>query len=131
MPSPFSRKKPRLLTRIAVIAVAGQMAGLAAAAAGCGICATSVALNSSLAACFLERYETYASRDGDAVVVDLSDCPSDRGVVEALSVPTGDVAGPDLEFILARGHLACLREHLERPEVELDPLARISLEDCA
>lgn len=131
MPSICLRKKPRhFLARLAVVAIAAPATGLAAADE-CGICASSVMLNSSLAACFLERYETYASRSGDAVVVDLSDCPADRGVVEALSIPSGNEAGPDLEFILARDDLACLRERLEHPDVELDPLARISLEDCA
>lgn len=122
------RRKARRATTAATFLAAGLYAG--AATAACGLCATEVATNSGLAACFLDRFDQYAARDGQAVAVDLDDCETDRGVVEALSAPTGTRVEPDLRFILSRAQLACFRDRVEAPELELDPVAVIRVDDC-
>ena len=104
--------------------------GTAAGAESCGLCDTSVTTNASLAACFLERFDDYAGRTSPAIVVDLSDCPMDRGVVEALSSPADAGIELDTEFIVTRPQLECLKTRVEDPEIDLDPHATIDLGDC-
>lgn len=113
---------------LAAAIVTGLLAG--AAQAACGLCASAVTTNTSLAACFLDRFDDYAARDGEAVAVDLEDCEAERGVVEALAGPTGSQTDPDLRFILSKAQLACFRERIEDPGIDLDPSAVIRLDDC-
>ncbi len=121
------------LTRcIAACALALGLAGATALAAEpCAICATSVVTNSGLAECFLEKYAALSSEGGSAVAVDLTDCPAERGIVDALpTFGTKAVAEPDTEFLLTRGQLSCLKTKLEEPGLVLDPQARIDLGAC-
>lgn len=101
-----------------------------AAEAGCGLCARQVTINGALAECYLERFPDYEARQGTAIAIDLSDCPEQRGVVEALSSPAAATPDPDLRFILSREQLTCFTERLRNPATPLDPLATISLDDC-
>lgn len=133
MPHPSHRKRPsrRLAGGLAAIAIATAAGlSLAAAQASCGLCASTVTTNTGLAACFLDRFESYSARDGQAVAVDLEDCETERGVVEALTTPTGNQAEPDLRFILSKAQLECFRQRIENPETELDPVAVIRVDDC-
>ena len=98
--------------------------------ASCGICATEITLDEPLAACFLDRYHDYSAEDGMAVAVRLDDCPTDRGVVEALSSPGAGSIAPDTRFLLTRTQLACLKERLEQPGIVLDPSVTVQLDDC-
>lgn len=100
-------------------------------AAGCGLCARSVVVNSQLATCFLERFPQLASRQGGAVVVDLEDCAADRGVVAPLRGPQSPATEePSVKFIVTFGQLACLKTRLEAAAGSLDPSLRIDLGDC-
>ncbi len=114
--------------------VAGLAGGLllivnASAQEACGLCAKQVVINSELATCFLDQYDQFAKTSSDAVVVDLSSCAS-RGVVEALPSPNKAPAEPDMQFIVSRPQLACLKRQLEAPGVVLDPSATIKLDSC-
>lgn len=118
--------------RAAAIVVAGLLGcSPVAAAAQCGICATSIVTNSSLAACFLERYEELSLRDSPAIVVNLGDCEIERGVVPELATPTGEALVPDVEFIVTRPQLDCLYAKLDQHEGDLDPHAVIDLSTCS
>jgi hypothetical protein len=117
--------------RIAAVALAIAASPIPALAdTPCKICATAVVTNAELAKCFLSSYDDLSRREGAAVVVDLSECERDRGVVEALPLPSGPVAEPDLSFILSRPQLDCLKRKLEEPGLALDPAATIPLDRC-
>lgn len=114
--------------------VGGIAAGLllvadASAQDPCGLCAKQVVINSELATCFLDQYDQIAKASSDAIVVDLSGCAS-RGIVEALPSPNKAPAEPDVQFIVSRPQLACLKKQLEAPGVVLDPSATIELDSC-
>ena len=99
---------------------------VASAQETCSDCETEITTTPELAECFLERYQNLASQAGP-VIVDLNDCPASRGVVEPLS--TGSSL-PDVEFMLTRTQLDCLRSKLQAPDLVLDPSATISLDAC-
>ncbi len=116
--------------RVGVLALTAG-AHPAAAQDACGLCADAVVTNSTLATCFLERFNEFAERQAAAVAVDLSDCPQDRGVVEALPGPgVGSEEEPDTKFLLSQPQLDCLKAKLEEPGLVLDPLVRIDLGSC-
>jgi hypothetical protein len=117
------------LARIAGLAAA-LVAGHAQADAPCGLCARAVVTNSSLAKCFLDRYEALARQDDVALAIDLSDCESDRGIVASLPSANAADTPPDTEFLVTHSQLACLKRKLEMPGLVLDPSARIGLDDC-
>jgi hypothetical protein len=102
----------------------------AAAGATCGICDTEIVINSELASCFLEQYDKLAALHEKAIVVDLSDCAESRGIVEALPSANLTVDEPDTEFMISPSQLACLKQKLEDPNIELDPSATIDLAAC-
>ena len=115
-------------------ATAGLAAGLLLAASAsadeaCGLCVKQVITNSELATCFLDQYDQIAKSNGNAVVVDLSSCAS-RGIVEALPSPTKAPAEPDVQFMVSRPQLQCLKKQLETPGIVLDPSATIELDNC-
>ena len=87
-------------------------------------------MNSELATCFLEQYDELAEQDEPAIVVDLSDCPGSRGIVEALPSANLTVEEPDTEFMISPEQLSCLKKKLEDPDIELDPTATIDLGSC-
>lgn len=125
--------KPRAArTKAASLAVAAAflMATAATAQESCGLCDKVIVTNSDLAACFLAQYEELERADGGAIAVDLSGCPESRGVVEALPPPGVTVEEPNLQFMLSRAQLACLKKKLEEPGLVLDPSAKIDLESC-
>lgn len=103
---------------------------MTSANAQCGLCDTEVVINSELASCFLSEFPALADRGGEAVAVDLSDCGTSRGVVEALPSPSLGTQEPDTQFMLSRTQLACLKQKLEQPGIVLDPTAKIELKDC-
>jgi hypothetical protein len=95
---------------------------VAAAEEACGLCNTEVVTNSGLAECFLQDY-----------VVDLSQCETSRALAQALPSPVprvGAPAEPDIQFMVSRAQLACLKRKLEEPGLVLDPSARIDLNSC-
>lgn len=97
----------------------------------CGLCAREVAINPLLAACLLERYAVLATRGNGVIAVDLSDCERDRGIVASLpSVGQSTDDEPDLQFMLSRAQLDCLKIQLEKPGLVRDPLTRIDLGGC-
>lgn len=101
----------------------------------CGLCNRAVVVNSELASCFLADYEALAAKEGGAIVVDLSGCAgTDRGIVEALPSPlvpsTATALEPDVQFMVSRMQLDCLKRKLEEPGLVLDPFARIELAGC-
>ncbi|MEX0344457.1 MAG: hypothetical protein AB3N20_06010 [Rhizobiaceae bacterium] len=108
------------------------------AANDCLICDQQVVLDDKLAACFLDRYETLQTIGGNAIAVDLTDCPEvaandeeqDRGVVAALKPPSLAPALPDPTFMITRSQLSCLRNRLADETLILDPAAEIALDDC-
>ncbi|PZV33904.1 hypothetical protein [Mesorhizobium kowhaii] len=115
-------------------AVAGLAGGLllianASADEACGLCVKQIVTNSELATCFLDQYDQIAKSSSGAVVVDLSNCAS-RGVVEALPSPNKGVAEPDVQFMISRLQLECLKKKLEAPGIVLDPSAIIDLDSC-
>jgi len=123
---------PEVRSKVAALAVASAfLATTAAAQDSCGLCDKVIVTNSDLAACFLAKYQELESADKNAVVVDLSDCPETRGVVEALPPPGVTVAEPDVQFMLSKDQLACLKRKLEEPGLVLDPSAKIDLGSCA
>ena len=117
--------------RGAVAGLAGSLLLIANASAddACGLCAKQIVTNSELATCFLDQYDQIAKSGSNAVVVDLSNCAS-RGVVEALPSPTKTVRQPDVQFMISRPQLACLKKQLEAPGIVLDPSATIELGSC-
>ncbi|TGQ70975.1 hypothetical protein EN829_000865 [Mesorhizobium sp. M00.F.Ca.ET.186.01.1.1] len=123
-------KKSVFSWRATVAGLAGGMLLIAnASAQDCGLCAKQVVINSELATCFLDQYDQIAKASSDAIVVDLSSCAS-RGIVEALPSPNKAPAEPDMQFIVSRPQLACLKKQLEAPGVVLDPSATIELDSC-
>ncbi|QPC90840.1 hypothetical protein [Mesorhizobium sp. INR15] len=115
-------------------AVAGLAGGLflitsASADEACGLCVKQIVINSELATCFLDQYDQIAGTGKDAVVVDLSNCAS-RGVVEALPSPNKIQTEPDVQFMISRLQLQCLKKKLEAPGIVLDPSATIELDSC-
>lgn len=124
-------KKSVFSWRATVAGLAGGMLLIANASAqdACGLCAKQVVINSELATCFLDQYDQFAKASSDAIVVDLSGCTS-RGIVEALPSPNKAPAEPDMQFIVSRPQLACLKKQLETPGVVLDPSATIELDSC-
>ena len=95
----------------------------------CGLCVKQVVTNSELATCFLDQYDQIAKTGSTAVVVDLSSCAS-RGVVEPLPSPNKAPAEPDVQFMISRTQLDCLKKKLEAPGIVLDPSATIQLDSC-
>ena len=118
--------------RAAVAGLAGGMllAANASAQDTCGLCVKQVVTNSELATCFLDQYDQIAAKsNSDAVVVDLSSCAS-RGIVEALPSPNKTAVEPDVQFMVSRPQLVCLKKQLEAPGIVLDPSATIELDSC-
>lgn len=111
-------------------ALLGGLLTVSAATAQCGLCDTEIVINSELASCFLSEFQQLAERGGAAVAVDLSNCGTSRGVVEALPSPNMGELEPDTQFMLSRDQLACLKKKLEAPGLVLDPSAKIELKDC-
>ena len=95
----------------------------------CGLCAKQIVTNSELAGCFLDQYDQIAKTGSTAVVVDLSSCAS-RGVVEPLPSPNKAAVEPDVQFMISRTQLDCLKKKLEAPGIVLDPSATIQLDSC-
>jgi len=112
----------------ATIALCGV--ATAQAAKPCGLCNTEIVLNSELASCFLAEYQTLSAGDGAAIAVDLSQCGTSRGGLEALPSPDGQELAPDLQFLISRIQLDCLKRKLEEPGLQLDPFTRIELASC-
>lgn len=96
----------------------------------CALCSKEIVTNSDLATCFLSDYQRYADKQTGAVMVDLTGCETSRGVVEALAMPMAAAVEPDLQFMLSRSQLDCLKRKLEEPGLALDPSARIDLDLC-
>lgn len=111
------------------VAAALTAAG-AAAAEPCGICDERVVTNSTLAQCFLEAYPSLAGKSGDAIVVDLSQCESERGIVPALGAPASKAVEPSVTFMVTPAQLDCLKSRLEKQDIVLDPSATIELGSC-
>ncbi len=109
--------------------IAGLMVANASAEEACGLCAKQIITNSELATCFLDHYDQIAKTGNSAVVVDLSSCAS-RGVAEALPSPNKAPAEPDVQFMISRTQLDCLKKKLEAPGIVLDPTATIELDSC-
>lgn len=97
----------------------------------CGLCDKEVVTNSTLATCFLEKFDSLAGKTGGAIVIDLSDCEESRGIVDALRLPGAAPKLPTVRFILSPDQLTCLKTKLEEPELVLDPEATIELDDCS
>ena len=112
------------------LAVASFDGSAAFAQDDCGLCEKEIVTNSSLADCFLSEYQKLATQSGAVVVVDLNNCEESRGVVEALPTPNSGTAPPDLEFMVSRSQLDCLKRKLEEPGLVLDPTATIALDAC-
>lgn len=122
---------PMLSWRAATVglAVGLLLVGSASADENCGLCAKQIVTNSELATCFLDQYDQIAKTGSTAVVVDLSSCAS-RGVVEPLPSPNKAAAEPDVQFMISRTQLDCLKKKLEAPGIVLDPSATIQLDSC-
>jgi len=101
-----------------------------AASADCGLCAKKVVVNSSLASCFLEKYQRFSGDAGGPVAIDLEDCEEERGVVAALRGPGTGPLPPSRRFMLSLSQLACLKSKLEEPGLVLDPSLEIDLGSC-
>lgn len=120
----------RLTTaRSALIAVL-LVAFPADAAEPCALCSKQIVTNRELAGCFLEKFSELSARTGTAVAVDLSDCPSERGIVDALPTLGGGALAPDTSFLVTKRQLDCLKAKIEEPGLKLDPQARIDLGSC-
>jgi hypothetical protein len=118
--------------KVAALLIAAAFTTSAAAAGpACGLCDTEIVINSELANCFLQKYGDLAKDDDPAIAVDLSDCESSRGIVEALPTPDLPTEEPDTEFLISRAQLDCLKKKLEQPGLVLDPSAKIDLEACS
>src|SRR5262245_33484041 len=116
-------------------AVAGLLAGLAAVAGSyaeepCGLCDEQIVTNSVLAQCFLDEYPSLAGKAKDAIVVDLSKCEQERGIVPSLAMPGQQAAEPSVTFVVTPTQLDCLKTKLEKDDIELDPSATIELGSC-
>lgn len=122
--------RTRLSRAAASAAVALFSISTATAQEACGLCDRQIVTNSDLATCFLDRYQQLADGPAGAIVVDLSQCPQSRGVVEALPTPGAPKEEPDLTFMVSRPQLACLKRKLEQPGLVLDPSATIDLDSC-
>jgi len=112
--------------------VAGTM-GLATVQAGatCGLCASEVVISPPLAACLLSQYEVLATGDdGGAIAVDLSGCEQERGIIEALPSLSAAPPEPDLQFLVSRRQLDCLKTRLETPGAVEPPVSTIDLRTC-
>jgi len=120
----------RLLRGTALVAVGLFTISAAAAQDSCGLCDKEIITNSDLATCFLEEYQRLAAESDGAIVVDLSECPQSRGVVEPLPSPNIVPEEPDVKFMVSRAQLACLKQKLEEPGLVLDPSAKIDLDSC-
>lgn len=121
------------LTAIAAcVAMTGFSVTSAWSAAACGLCNTDVVMNSELADCFLNQYQSLAAATGEVVVVDLTSCETSRGGLEALPGPasTETTREPDTQFMIPRAQLDCLKKKLEAPGLVLDPSTRIELTSC-
>lgn len=105
-------------------------ATVAFAQEACDLCEKEITTNPDLAKCFLDEYTNLASQTGDAVAVNLNDCEGSRGVVPSLPTPTSGTAEPDLEFMVSRTQLDCLKRKLEDPATVLEPTATIALDAC-
>jgi hypothetical protein len=137
--APDSRmKRIGSIVKKSVFSWHGTVAGLAAslflianasADEACGLCVKQIVTNSELATCFLDQYDQISKAGSGAVVVDLSNCAS-RGVVEALPSPNKGSAEPDVQFMVSRLQLECLKKKLEAPGIVLDPSATIELDSC-
>lgn len=119
-----------LIGRSVGFATALLFASTALAAEPCGLCDKEVTINSALATCFLAQYQQLASRTDGTVVIDLSSCEQDRGVVEPLAMPGASIEDPDLQFMLTKEQMTCLKTKLEQPGLVLDPTAKIELDSC-
>lgn len=118
--------------KLASIAFAAAMlwSGLVAAQDDCAICSSEIVTNGGLADCFLTEYGKLEEQAGPAVAVDLSQCPSSRGVIKGLPVPGQAAEVPDVVFTISKTKLECLKKKLEEPGVVLDPTAKINLDHC-
>ena len=120
----------KTLVRFTALVAALFVAGSAYAEDPCGLCDKEIVINSALATCFLDKYQQLAGKTDAAVVVDLSGCEQDRGIVEALPTPNGVELEPDLQFMVTPGQLQCLKTKLDKGDIPLDPSARIELDSC-
>lgn len=121
------------MKRISLVAATTALLGIQAARAeeACGLCQQEVVTNSELAECFLQRFEEFASKANGTVIVDLTDCEQQRGIVDVLpTIESIKAEEPDLRFMVMRAQLDCLKTKLEDPNVVLDPSARIRLDSC-
>lgn len=121
------------MKRISLVAATTALLGVHAAGAEetCGLCQQEVVTNSELAECFLQRFEEFASKANGTVIVDLTDCEQQRGIVDVLpTIESIKAEEPDLRFMVMRAQLDCLKTKLEDPNVVLDPSARIRLDSC-
>lgn len=137
----ITRPLVRDLAAVVAVTFVGLIGLGIAHASDCTICDDEVVLDRKLASCFLERYEILQTRQGGALVVDLTDCPDlaetaddngeqERGVIEALKMPEASVGEPDPTFMITRTQLVCLKSRLENDVIDLDPAAKIVLDDC-
>lgn len=122
------RRLPSMLF-VAALALSASGAG---ATEPCGLCDEKVVTNSALAECFLDEYPALAGKSAGAIVVDLSACEQQRGVVAPLAMPGegGPEAEPSLTFMVTRAQLDCLKKKLEDDTTKLDPSATIELDGC-
>lgn len=123
------------MTRLVGIAaglVAATLAfGSASAEGACGLCASEVVISPPLAACLLSQYDMLATGDdGGAIAVDLTGCEQERGIVEALPSLTAPPSEPDLQFLVSRRQLDCLKSRLETPGAVESPVSTIDLRSC-
>jgi hypothetical protein len=109
--------------------VAGAVTG-AGATEPCGLCDEKIVTNSVLAQCFLDEYPFLAGKAEDAIVVDLSECEQERGIVPSLAMPGQQAPEPSVTFVVTPTQLDCLKTKLERDDIELDPSATIELGSC-
>jgi len=117
----------------ASIALVGCIALATAASATdpCGLCDEQIVTNSALAQCFLDEYPFIAGKAKGPVVVDLSACEQDRGIVQPLGTPGKQAAEPSVTFMVTPVQLDCLKKQLEQKQMmELDPSATIELDSC-
>ena len=105
--------------------------GSASAEGPCGLCASEVVISPPLAACLLSQYDMLATGDdGGAIAVDLSGCEQERGIVAALPSLTAAPPEPDLQFLVSRRQLDCLKTRLETPGAVEPPVSTIDLRSC-
>ncbi len=106
------------------------LAGGASATDPCGLCDETIVTNSALAQCFLDEYPFLAGKANGAIVVDLSKCETERGIVAPLGTPGLKAPEPDVTFMVTPTQLRCLKTKLEEKDIELDPSATIELGNC-